>query len=140
MLKLALATVLLLAPAAPALAGQSHGLCPAGFDEMFNVNGPGCTLCSAPEDCELSCLGPPACFCAPGDADCCAANPCCENCPEPKPLMCSTSSCICAPESCCFTMCPATAAPVTSAAGLAILSTVLAALGMGVLRAARRRH
>ena len=140
-LKIAIATVLLLALAAPAHAGQpSNGLCPAGFDAMFNVNGPGCTLCSASDDCEPSCLGPPACFCSPGDRSCCEANPCCFNCPDPKPLSCETSTCSCTPESCCFTVCPATPAPVNSAAGLAILTTVLVALGMGALGVARRRR
>ena len=140
-LQIALATVLLLAPAAPALAGQPSGLCPAGFQERFNVNEPGCTFCSAPTDCQVACLGPPACFCMVGDTACCAANPCCVNCPEPKPLRCSTSSCDCTPESCCFTVCPPnTPAPVSSAAGLAILTTVLVALGMGALRAVRRRR
>ena len=140
-LKIAIATVLLLALAAPAHAGPlPSGLCPAGFDEMFNVNEPGCTFCSAPNDCELNCLGPPQCFCSPGDRSCCEATPCCFNCPEPKPLSCETSTCSCTPESCCFTICPATPAPVNSAAGLAILTTVLVALGMGALRVARRRR
>ena len=40
-IKLALATVLLLVFAAPVRAGQSSsGVCPAGFNEMFNVNQP----------------------------------------------------------------------------------------------------
>jgi hypothetical protein len=141
-LKIALASILLLVLAAPAHAGPpapDNGICPAGFNEMFNVNGPGCTLCSAPTDCQLNCLGPPACFCSIGDTACCSDNPCCFNCPEPKPLSCSTSRCICNPESCCSTICPA-AAPTNSAAGLAILTTVLVAFGMGALRAVRRRR
>src|SRR4051794_26195993 len=116
-IKLALATVLLLVFAAPVRAGQSSsGVCPAGFNEMFNVNQPGCTFCSAPADtgCRVACLGPPSCFCSPGDAACCAANPCCVNCPEPMPLRCETSSCICEPGSCCSTVCPPPApAPTT---------------------------
>ena len=136
----AIATVVLLALAAPIYAGESpSGLCPTGFNEMFNVNQPGCTFCYAPTDCNIECLGPPACFCSPGNTACCEANPCCDNCPEPMPLRCSTSSCSCAPDTCCSTVCPPIdPAPTNSKTGLVVLAAMLIAFGVRTL--ARRQR
>jgi hypothetical protein len=141
-LKLAVETVLLFVLVATAYAQpEPSGLCPPGDSEMFNVNGPGCTFCFAPTDCTPLCLGPPSCFCEPGDSRCCADNPCCFNCPEPMPLRCETSTCECEPGSCCSTVCPAPApAPASSAGGLVALAAVLAAVGVGAVRVATRRR
>jgi hypothetical protein len=142
MSKIVVAAMLISLLAASAQAGAPQsGLCPPGDREMFNVNQPGCTLCYAPTDCTLECLGPPSCFCTPGNTECCAANPCCENCPEPKPLRCETSTCACEPGSCCSTVCPNPApAPVSSAAGLVVLAGILLAFGAGAIRIAARRR
>ncbi len=138
--RIATVAVVLLALGAPARAGaQSGGLCPPGDIATFNVNTPGCTLCAAPEECEVACLGPPACFCPAGDTACCNDNPCCFNCPEPKPLACSTISCQCTPESCCFLVCPAPA-PASSATGLALLAVALVAFGASAVAVASRRR
>jgi len=141
--RIAVATVLLLVLVASAQAQPPppSGLCPPGDSETFNVNKPGCTFCFAPTDCSVQCLGPPACFCEPGDSRCCADKPCCFNCPEPMPLRCETSTCVCEPGSCCSTVCPDPApAPASSAGGLAVLATVLAAFGIGAVRVATRRR
>ncbi len=140
-IKLVLAAILLLAPAAATrVLAQSGGLCPDGYNSQFNVNEPGCTLCSAPTDCAVQCIST-TCICAPNDAACCTNNPCCQNCPDPKPLRCSTVQCTCEPGSCCSTVCPSSApAPVSSAPGLALLAAVLVALGTGAVRLAARRR
>lgn len=142
MAKIATAAILLCLLAAAAHAGPApSGLCPPGDAEAFNVNGPGCTLCYEPTGCQLSCIGPPQCFCPPGDSACCFDNPCCQGCPDPKPLRCETSTCDCAPETCCSTVCPAPApAPTSSAFGLAGLAAVLLAIGAGAVRIASGRR
>lgn len=135
------ALIALLAVVAPLGAHGQNGLCPPGYQEIFNVNEPGCTFCYGASECQIQCLGPPACFCEPGDAACCAATPCCANCPEPKPLECDTSRCGCTPESCCSTICPSTApAPPSSGLGLGLLATALLVLGAGSVRLAVRRR
>ena len=135
----AFVTVVLYAATAMGAPGPNL-VCPPGDLETFNVNGPGCSLCYAPTDCALQCLGPPVCFCEPGDTACCRNNPCCFNCPEPKPLSCETSSCSCTPETCCSTVCPAPApAPAASTPGLALLAVGLIALGAGAVRLRARR-
>ena len=142
-LKIAVATVLLLVLVVTAHAGQPEpsGLCPPGYGEMFNTNGLACTFCFAPTDCSVQCLGPPTCFCEPGDSACCAANPCCFNCADPKPLRCEISTCACEPGSCCSTVCPdPEPAPASSAGGLAVLAAVLAAFGIGAVRVRSRRR
>ena len=140
--KIVAAAVLLLSLAAPASAGESSsGLCPDGFNEMFNAGEPGCTLCSAPTDCNMRCTDPGTCFCEEGGGSaCCRDNPCCDNCPEPKPLRCTTKRCACSPESCCSIVCPATPAPASSSAGLIALAGTLLAFGIGAVRVASRRR
>src|SRR5262245_15581652 len=124
-------TVVLFALTAPMVRGQDRsGLCPPGFNEMFNVNGPGCTFCYAPSNCEIACLGPPTCVCKPGDSACCEATPCCFNCPDFDSLACNTSSCECEPGSCCSTVCSVRPAPAASVGGIALLAAVLAVLGI----------
>ena len=137
---LSLVTVLVLASSLNALPTTPSGICPPGFNETFNVNTPGCTFCAAPVDCAVGCVGPPGCFCAPGDLECCAnVSPCCQNCPDPKPLHCSTIGCQCTPSTCCSTICPASA-PTSSGAGLGMLAAVLGALGYGVVQGKLRRR
>ena len=139
--KIVAVAALLLALAPPAGAGDARsGLCPEGFNESFNANGVGCTLCSAQTDCEVGCLVPPPCVCTPGDTACCASNPCCDNCLGAKPLRCTTASCECSPESCCFVVCPATVpTPASSTTGLLVLAGTLFAFGIGALRVVSRR-
>ena len=134
--------VLVLAAAASAQDGVS---CPAGWTQTFNVNSPGCTFCADPNqnECQVSCLGPPACLCPEGELEeCCANSPCCENCPNSDALECNVSSCQCEPDTCCRTVCPVPfAAPAIGTptslpfAGAA----VLLALG-GLWQIARRRR
>lgn len=130
--KIVLAMALLVGLSSPMHAGKEpSGLCPDGFNEIFNINEPGCTFCYAPTDCQPLCLAPPACFCPPGDRECCLNNPCCEGCPGAKPFECLTGSCTCAPDTCCSTVCPPHApAPTASSAGIGVLVAVLAGLGM----------
>lgn len=140
--KIVVVVACLLAFAAPTRAGQPpSGLCPDGFSETFNINGPGCTFCFAPTDCDIACLPPAACFCPPGDTACCENNRCCDGCAEPKPLECLTGSCSCEPGSCCSTVCPsATRAPAASAGGIGMLVAVLAGLGMATVGLRNRRR
>ena len=132
----------LIAPLAVAQDGAGGSpLCPPGDHSMFNVNGVGCTFCFAPSDCQPECLGPPVCFCPPGDTACCDANPCCVNCPEQGSLRCNVSTCSCSPETCCSTVCPPERpAPTVSPLGLVILTAVLVALGTATVYARSRRR
>jgi hypothetical protein len=141
MSKLAIMTVLSCLLGAAAYAGQPpSGICPAGYSATFNVNQPGCTLCAAPTECAVQCLGPPACACPPGDKACCDATPCCFNCPGEGSTACNVSTCECEPEGCCSLVCPAAIAPASSTAGLGVLAAVLLAFGAGAVRIATRRR
>ena len=141
--------VLVLAAAASAQDGVS---CPAGWTQTFNVNGPGCTFCFDPNEneCQVACLGPPACLCPdtePGELEeCCANSPCCENCPNSDALECNVYTCGCEPDtdSCCTTICPPPhAAPALGAptsfpfVGAAAL---LALAGLWQIARRRRSH
>ena len=140
--RIAIATVLLCLVGVAAHAGQmpANNPCPPGQLSFFNVNKPGCTLCSGPQtECAVQCLGPPACFCPPGDEACCDANPCCFNCPGEGSLACNVSTCVCTPETCCTLVCPDAIAPASSTGGLAVLAAVLFAFGVGAVRIATRR-
>lgn len=122
--------------AASASAQNGNQLCPAGQGETFNVNEPGCFLCSEGDGCQVQCTGPSVCICtAPGFEECCEANPCCTNCPGSDALECQTLRCACEPTECCSLLCPdRSMAPVADHRTLAAVAVILGVAGVLVLR------